>query len=86
MKKILYIGIPNGLENSMFQLGKIMVLSIVTGFGTASIAANAVSNNVATFATLPGMAIGFAMLTVVSQCVGLCHAHSGVPVCGSRGL
>ena len=57
-------------ENSMFQLGKIMVLSIVTGFGTASIAANAVSNNVATFATLPGMAIGFAMLTVVSQCVG----------------
>ena len=70
LKKILYIGIPNGLENSMFQLGKIMVLSIVTGFGTASIAANAVSNNVATFATLPGMAIGFAMLTVVSQCVG----------------
>ena len=70
VKRILGIGIPNGLENSMFQLGKIMVLSIVTGFGTASIAANAVSNNVATFATLPGMAIGFAMLTVVSQCVG----------------
>ena len=54
----------------MFQLGKILVLSIVTGFGTASIAANAVSNNVATFAVLPGMAMGFAMLTVVSQCVG----------------
>ena len=70
LKKILYIGIPNGLENSMFQLGKILVLSIVTGFGTASIAANAVANNIATFATLPGMAIGFAMLTVVSQCVG----------------
>ena len=70
LKKILYIGIPNGLENSMFQLGKILVLSIVTGFGTASIAANAVSNNVATFAVLPGMAMGFAMLTVVSQCVG----------------
>ena len=34
LKKILYIGIPNGLENSMFQLGKILVLSIVTGFGT----------------------------------------------------
>ena len=53
LKKILYIGIPNGLENSMFQLGKILVLSIVTSFGTASIAANAVSNNVATFAVLP---------------------------------
>lgn len=70
LKKILYIGIPNGLENSMFQLGKILVLSIVTGFGTASIAANAVSNNVATFAVLPGMCMGFAMLTVSAQCVG----------------
>lgn len=70
LKKILYIGIPNGLENSMFQLGKILVLSVVTGFGTASIAANAVGNNVATFAVLPGMAMGFAMLTVTAQCVG----------------
>lgn len=70
LKKILYIGIPNGLENSMFQLGKILVLSIVTSFGTASIAANAVSNNVATFAILPGMSMGFAMLTVTAQCVG----------------
>ena len=70
LKKILYIGVPNGLENSMFQLGKILVLSIVTSFGTASIAANAVSNNVATFAILPGMSVGFAILTVGAQCVG----------------
>ena len=70
LKKILYIGIPNGLENSMFQLGKILVLSIVTSFGTASIAANAGSHNVATFAVLPGMSIGFAILTVSAQCVG----------------
>ena len=70
LKKILYIGVPNGLENSMFQLGKIVVLSIVTSFGTASIAANAVSNNVATFAVLPGMSVGFAILTVGAQCVG----------------
>lgn len=70
LKKILYIGIPNGLENSMFQLGKILVLSMVSGFGTASIAANAVSNNIAMFQILPGMAINFGLLTVVSQCVG----------------
>lgn len=70
LKKILYIGIPNGLENSMFQLGKIVVLSLVAGYGTASLAANAVCNNVATFAILPGMSIGFAMLTVSAQCVG----------------
>lgn len=70
LKKVLGIGVPNGLENSMFQLGKIMVLSIVSGFGTASIAANAASNNIAMFETLPGMAMGFAMLTVVSRCTG----------------
>lgn len=70
VRKILHIGIPNGLENSMFQLGKILVLSLVATFGTASIAANAVSNTIATFQILPGMAMGFAVLTVVSQCVG----------------
>ena len=70
IKKILYIGIPNGLENSMFQLGKILVLSLVSGFGTASITANAVGNTIATFQILPGMAMGFALITVVSGCVG----------------
>ncbi|WP_235843931.1 MATE family efflux transporter [Massilioclostridium coli] len=70
IKKILRIGIPNGLENSMFQLGKILVLSLVAGFGTASIAANAVSNTIANFQILPGMAIGLATITVVSRCVG----------------
>lgn len=70
LKKILGIGIPNGLENSMFQLGKILVLSMASGFGTAAIAANAVSNSIGMFQILPGSAIGFAVLTVASQCVG----------------
>ena len=70
LEKILYIGIPNGLENSMFQLGKIAVLSLVSGLGTASLAANAVGNNIANFAILPGMSFGFALLTVCAQCVG----------------
>lgn len=70
LKKILYIGIPNGLENSMFQLGKILVLSMVSGFGTASIAANAVSNTIGQFQILSGAAIGFAVLTVSARCVG----------------
>ena len=70
LKKILYLGVPGGVENSMFQLGKILVLGVVSGFGTASIAANAVANNIASFAILPGLAIGFAMLPVAAQCVG----------------
>ena len=70
VKKILQIGIPNGLENSMFQLGKIIVLSLVSTFGTYAITANAVANTVASFQTIPGMAMNLAITTVISQCVG----------------
>ena len=70
IRKILAIGVPNGLENSMFQLGKILVLSLVSTFGTYAIAANAVSNAIALFQILPGMAISQAITTVISQCVG----------------
>lgn len=70
IRKILAIGVPNGLENSMFQLGKILVLSLVSTFGTYAIAANAVSNAIALFQILPGMAITLAITTVISQCVG----------------
>lgn len=70
VKKILYIGVPNGLENSMFQLGKIVVLSLVATFGTSAIAANAVGNTIAMFQIIPGLAIGMAMVSVTAQCVG----------------
>lgn len=70
MKKILHLGIPCCLENSMFQLGKILVLSLVSTFGTYAIAANAVSNAIALFQILPGMAMGLAITTVISRCVG----------------
>lgn len=70
IRKILSVGIPNGLENSMFQLGKIIVLSLVSTFGTYAIAANAVSNTLASFQVLPGMAIALAVTTVIARCVG----------------
>lgn len=70
IRKILNIGVPNGLENSMFQLGKIIVLSLVSTFGTYAIAANAVSNVLASFQVLPGMAIALAVTTVIARCVG----------------
>ena len=56
--KILKIGIPSGVENGMFQIGKLLVSSLTATFGTAAIAANAVANSVAGFANIPGIAIG----------------------------
>ena len=70
IKKILYIGIPNGLENSLFQLGKILLLSLISTLGTYAIAANAVCNTLASFNVLPGQAINLALLSVASLCVG----------------
>ena len=47
-----------------------MVSSLIAGFGTASITANAIVGNVGNFQLIPGNAIGMAMITVIGQCVG----------------
>ena len=70
IKRILNIGVPNGLENSVFQIGKLMVQGITASFGTTAIAANAVANTIASFEVIPGSAMGMAMITIVGQCVG----------------
>lgn len=70
IRRILYIGIPSGLENSLFQLGRVLVVSIIATFGTVQIAANAVANNLDSLGTIPGQAMSLAMITVVGRCVG----------------
>jgi putative MATE family efflux protein len=70
IKNILKIGLPNGMEGGMFQVGKLLVQTLVSSFGTAAIAANAVSSTISGFACIPGSAIGLAMITVVGRCVG----------------
>jgi putative MATE family efflux protein len=70
IKRILNIGIPNGLENSIFQIGKVLVQGLIASFGTAAITANAVASTIASFENIPGSAIGLAMITIVGQCVG----------------
>ena len=70
LTRILRIGIPSGIENSMFQVGKLMVVSMITKFGTAAIAANSVSYSVIEFPNIPGMSMGLALITVVGNCLG----------------
>lgn len=69
-KNILYIGIPSALENSLFQLGRVLVVSMISLFGTVHISANAVANNLDGMGCIVGQAIGLAMITVVGRCVG----------------
>lgn len=70
IRNILRIGVPNGMENGMFQIGKILVSSLIASFGTAAIAANAVANNLVCIEIIPGSAMGLAMITVIGQCIG----------------
>lgn len=70
ISKILKIGIPSMMENSSFQFGKILVMNVVTSFGTGAIAANAAGNTLSGIEVIPGQAIGMAVLTVIGQCIG----------------
>lgn len=70
IRRILRIGIPSALENSMFQLGRTLVVSIISVFGTVQVAANAVANNLDGVGCIPGQALSLAMITVVGRCVG----------------
>lgn len=70
IKRICYVGVPNGVENSMFQFGKVVTQSIVSGFATAQIAANAVANAMAPMQYTLGSAVGLAMIVVVGRCIG----------------
>lgn len=68
--RILYIGIPSGIENGIFQLGRVLVVSIISTYGTAQIAANAVANGLDSMGTIAGQAMNLAMLTVIGHCMG----------------
>ena len=69
-KRILGIGIPSAFENSLFEAGRILVVSMISTFGTVQIAANAVANNLDGMGVIPGKAISLAMITVVGRCIG----------------
>ena len=70
VKNILRVGVPNGMENAMFQFGKLALQSLVSSLGTAAIASYAVASNLVTFEYLPGNAIGLGLITIVGQCIG----------------
>ncbi len=70
VKRILFIGIPSGIENGIFQLGRVLVVSIIAGFGTVQIAANGVANSLDTLGCIVGQGVSLAMISVIGRCVG----------------
>lgn len=70
MGSILRIGVPSACENSFFQLGRLIVVSMIALFGTTQTSANAVANTLDSVGIIVGQAMGLAMVTVVGQSVG----------------
>ena len=67
---ILKIGIPSGVENSMFQFGKLAIQSTVSTMGTIAIAAQAMTNILENLNGVAGIGIGIGLMTVVGECMG----------------
>lgn len=68
--KILAIGIPSGVENSMFQFGKLVIQSTVSTMGTTAIAAQAMTTILESLNGMAAAGIGIGLMTVVGQCIG----------------
>ena len=70
LRRILHIAIPNGIENGLFHISKVVLSSIVALFGTIQIAANGVAQSFWSMAALFSIAFGYAFVTVIGQCMG----------------
>ena len=70
IKRILNIAIPNGIENGIVQLGRVLLVSIIALFGTSQIAANGITNSLVMISISFATAMNLAIVTVVGQCVG----------------
>lgn len=67
---ILKYGIPSAIENGLFQLGRILVVSLISLYPTFQVSANSVANTFDSLGCIPGSAMNLAMITVVGQMIG----------------
>lgn len=70
IKRILFLGIPNGIENSTFQMGKLVIQSTIAVLPTYQLAALAMTNTLEMLNGIAGIGVGMGMMTVISQCLG----------------
>ena len=69
-RRILTVALPSGLENIIFLTSKLVIGMMIAGYTGAMIAANAASNTISTYISIPANAINLATITIVSQCIG----------------
>ncbi len=70
IKKILAMGIPNGIENSMFQFGRLAIQSSVSTLTTITIAAQSMTVILENVNGVAGVGVGMGLMTITGQCLG----------------
>jgi putative MATE family efflux protein len=70
IKIILAVGIPTGIENGMFQFGKLAIQSTVSTLGTSAIAAQAMTNILEGLNGIAAIGVGIGLMTIVGECIG----------------
>ena len=70
MRRVLRIGLTNGIEGGLFYVGKLLIASLVSGFGTVVIAADTAAQTITNLGWTIVGSFGTVMLTVVGQCIG----------------
>lgn len=70
IRVILGVGIPSGIENGMFQFGKLAIQSTVSTLGTTAIAAQAMTIILENMNGIAAMGVGIGLMTIVGQCIG----------------
>ena len=70
IRKVMFLSLPSGIENGMFQFGKLAIQSSVSTLGTTAIAAQAMAAIMENLNGIAGCGIGIGIMTVVGQCLG----------------
>lgn len=70
IKNILHIGVPNGVENTLFQFGRLLTQTLIAMLPTTVIAAHSVALNIANYQYAVNTAFCAASITIVAQCIG----------------
>jgi putative MATE family efflux protein len=70
MKRIIQIGLPGAIQQSIVSISNVMVQSYVNGLGDSAVSGQAAANRLEAFIPLPAGAMSLAATTYVSQNLG----------------
>ncbi len=70
LKRIVSIGLPSGVQNSMISIANVVVQTCINGFGSAAVAGCGTYSKLEGFAFLPVVCFSQALATFVGQNIG----------------